>query len=190
MTARYRFDPEHSRFTVQGFAGGVLSFMAHSPTFAVRGFAGKAWFDPAPPQGPGLEVTVQADSLDLADNVRPADREEIMGRMRQEVLETAAFPAIRFEAGEASAAPAGENRYQIRLHGRLALHGVTAPHEVDAQLLVYYDGIRLSGESALRLSDYRIRPVTALGGAIKLKDQLAVTFDLVAWKDGQRPEGL
>jgi polyisoprenoid-binding protein YceI len=68
------------------------------------------------------------------------------------------------------------------MRGELALHGVTRPHEQDAQLLLYSDGVRLTGETSLRLSDYGIRPVTALAGTIKLKDQLHLAFDLVAWK--------
>ena len=35
------------------------------------------------------------------------------------------------------------------------------------------------------MSDYRIRPVTALAGAIKLKDELKVTFDLVGRAGGR-----
>ncbi len=45
MTARYRLDPGQSRFTVQAFATGLLSFLGHSPTFAVRDFAGAVRFD-------------------------------------------------------------------------------------------------------------------------------------------------
>jgi hypothetical protein len=34
------------------------------------------------------------------------------------------------------------------------------------------------------MSDHRIRPVTALGGAIKLKDELSLSFDLVGLPEG------
>ena len=44
MTVRYRLDPVRSRFTVQAFATGLLSFLAHSPTFGVRDFAGEMSF--------------------------------------------------------------------------------------------------------------------------------------------------
>jgi polyisoprenoid-binding protein YceI len=185
----YRLDPGHSRFTVQGFAGGMLSFLAHSPTFAVRDFAGELRLEDGSFQNARLAIAIRADSLELVDRVKPADREDIMGRMRREVLETARFPEIRFEAGVTSVTPTGDNQYGLRLDGRLALHGVTNPVSLDAQLLAYNDGVRLTGETPLHLSDYRIRPVTALGGAIHLNDRLLVAFDLVAWKDGCGPEG-
>ena len=37
---RYRLGPELSQFTVQAFASGMLSFLGHSPTFAVRDCTG------------------------------------------------------------------------------------------------------------------------------------------------------
>jgi polyisoprenoid-binding protein YceI len=185
----YRLDPGRSRFTVQGFAGGLLSFLAHSPTFAVRNYAGELRLDGGTLRKARFEMTVRADSLELLDRVKPADREDIEGRMRHEVLESARYPEIRFEAGDVSADPTGEGQYRLRMSGRLTLHGVTNPVALDAQLFAYSDGVRLVGESPLRLSEYRIRPVTALGGAIQMDDRLRVAFDLVAWKDGRGPEG-
>ena len=55
---------------------------------------------------------------------------------------------------------------------------MTLPHQIVAELLVFSDGLRLRGEDSLRMSDYRIRPVTALGGAIKLRDDLHLAFDI------------
>jgi hypothetical protein len=39
----------------------------------------------------------------------------------------------------------------------------------------------------LQLPAYRIKRVTALGGMIKLKDEVRFTFDLVAWPEGRPP---
>jgi polyisoprenoid-binding protein YceI len=180
MATRYRLDPARSTFTVQGFATGLLSFFAHSPTFAVRDFAGVLEFAGEAVAGLRLDLTVKADSLELVDRVKAEDRAEIERRMRTEVLETAAYPEIRFQAGAVANERLGPGRYRVRLAGPLALHGVTREHQADAELLIFDDGVRLRGECVLRLSDYRIRPVTALAGAIKLKDDLKVSYDLAA----------
>jgi polyisoprenoid-binding protein YceI len=183
VRACYRMDPAHSRFTVQGFAAGMLSFLGHSPTFAVRYFKGMLCWQPDTSAEARLEVTVRADSLVLVDNVRPADRAEIEGRMRGEVLAVADYPEIHFEATEIAATNIAGHRYRLRLTGRLTLHGITNRQAIDAEILLYHDGSRLIGEFPLRLSDYRIQPVTALGGAIQVRDELRVSFDIVAWKE-------
>jgi polyisoprenoid-binding protein YceI len=178
MTARYRFDPTQGRFLVHAFATGMLSLFAHSPTFAVRDFRGVMSFESSDFRGMTLDLTVIADSLELVGRVRDADRREIEGRMRREVLETAAYPEIRFEAGGSTPTPIAQNRYRLHIDGRLSLHGMTRPHKMDAELLVFSDGLVIRGDCTLRMSDYRISPVTALGGTIRLKDELAVSFDI------------
>jgi polyisoprenoid-binding protein YceI len=183
MSVRYRLDPGHSLFTVQAFAGGVLSFLGHSPTFAVRDFQGEIRWGPTDSNDAGVEVIVGANSLELTDKVRPADREEIQGRMRREVLETAVYPEIRYGADEIAAEAVTEDHYRVRIAGSLTLHGVSNRQTVDGEMLVYDDGVRLGGEFSLRLSDFRIRPVTALGGSIRLRDDLRLSFDIVAWKE-------
>jgi polyisoprenoid-binding protein YceI len=183
MTVRYKIDPTRSRFTVQAFAAGVLSFFAHSPTFAVRDFAGEITLDDTV-ESLRLEVTVAADSLVLVDKVSASDRQEIESRMRREVLETAAYAEITLRAGVVSAERIAAGQHRLRLAGRLSLHGVTHSVQIDAELMVYQDGVRLRGEFPLRLSDYRIGPVTALGGTIKLKDDLKLSFDVSGFPEG------
>jgi polyisoprenoid-binding protein YceI len=178
MTARYRFDPALSRLTVQAFATGLLSFLGHSPTFAVRGFAGGVSFEDSPAQGLHLELAVRADSLELVDQVKPADRREIETTMQHDVLETATFSEIGFRAEEATVERVEAGRYRVRFGGRLSLHGVTRSLPIATEFVVFSDGIRLRGESTLRLSDFRIKPVTAVGGTIRLKDELRVMFDI------------
>src|SRR5262245_59483144 len=147
MGNRYRLDPGHSRFTVKAFATGLLSIFAHSPTFAVRDFAGVMDFGDGQIAGLRLKLTVRADALELVDHVKPADRAEIEGRMRREGLETATYPEIRFEATVASSERVSPGRYRVGLGGPLSLHGVTRAHLADAELLVFDDGVRLRGES-------------------------------------------
>ena len=42
--------------------------------------------------------------------------------------------------------------------------------------------MRASGEFSVRQSDYEIAPITAAAGAIKVKDEVKCTFDIVARK--------
>jgi polyisoprenoid-binding protein YceI len=176
---RYTLDPAQSRFTVQAFAGGILSGLAHSPTFAVREFTGELRFTPETCAVAALHLTVKAASLALTDSVSPKDRDELEGRMRQEVLEVAAYPEIVFQSTEIAADRVADNWYRLLLKGELRLHGVKRPQSVDLQLHILDDQVRLSGQFSLALSTYRIRPVTALGGVIKLKDELKVAFDFL-----------
>jgi polyisoprenoid-binding protein YceI len=175
---RFLLDPSLSRFAVNVFATGLLSFLGHSPTFAVRDFAGKLSFNGNPERGLQVEIAVNANAIRLVDEVKPADRQEIEATMRRDVLETANYPEIVYRTDGAVAEAIAPGRYRLRLDGWISLRSVTHEHQVDAELLVFGDGIRLRGGSALRMSDYRIKPVTAAGGTIRLRDELDVAFDI------------
>ena len=184
MTALYRFDPAQGRFTVQAFATGMLSMLGHSPTFAVRDYAGTVRLDGDRLEGLSVALTIRVDSLDLLDRVSASDRAEILGRMQREVLETAAFPEVAFHTVETESEPLDRGHYRTFLGGRLTLHGATGRQGIDAELLVFTDGLRLRGGGTVRMSAYGIKAVTALGGAIRLKDELRFSFDLAAIPEG------
>jgi polyisoprenoid-binding protein YceI len=180
---RYRIDPGAGRFTTRAFSAGLLSAFAHSPTFAVRDFGGEMRFEDGRVDGMSLDVTVRADSLDLLDQVGDRDRREIEGRMRRDVLEVAAFPEITYQAAKIPAEKVAQGEFRLDIGGHLTLHGVTRPRNVGATLRTFVDAFVLSGGFPLLLSDHRIGPVTALGGTIRLKDELRVLFEIVAFPE-------
>jgi polyisoprenoid-binding protein YceI len=183
--ARYILDPRSSRFTVQAFAAGMLSGFAHSPTFAIREFTGELRFTAETFADASFQLTARADTLKLTDHLSPKDRDEIETRMRQEVLETAVYPEIVFQSSEFMADMIADNWYRLRLKGELRLRGVRQPQLIDAQLRMSEDLARLGGQCSLAPSAYRIKPVTAVGGMIKLKDKVKFDFDIVGRKQNE-----
>ena len=93
-------------------------------------------------------------------------------------------PRSRFEADEVAGRPDRPGPLPAP-HRRPAVAARRHPAPAGRrELQVFDDGLRLRGECPLRLSDYRIRPVTALGGTIRLKDELKLSFDLVGLPEG------
>lgn len=178
----YLLDKGVSRFTVRVFASGMLSAMGHSPTIAIRDFSGEVNFDPAAPAQASLRIQIQANSLEVTDDISGKDRREIETTMHQKVLESSEYPAITFKSTGASADQLGEGRYKIALNGSLSLHGVTRSLPVTAYVTVDNGMLRASGEFSVSQSNYAIAPVSVAGGALKLKDELKLAFDIVAQK--------
>jgi polyisoprenoid-binding protein YceI len=172
---RYLTAKDRSKFTVRAFATGVLSALAHSPTMAIPEFEGEALVDPDAIEESSLRVLIQAASLVVTG-------EEIQRRMRDEVLECDSYPEIVYESTVGSASKTGEGQYWVALNGELSLHGVRRSHPVSARVTFAGDTLRAAGEFSLRQSDYEIKPVSAVGGAVKLKDDLKLSFDITARK--------
>jgi polyisoprenoid-binding protein YceI len=175
----YRLDPTRSRFTVQAFARGMLAMLGHDPIIAIRDFTGELHFAADQPEQSSLQMTIKAESLEVADNVKAQDKPEIQGTMQREVLETARYPLIEFRSTAVTATRIADNWYRLQLRGELTLHDVKGTQDVDAQLRLADGEARLSGEFKLLQTPYRIKLVSALGGMIKLKDELKFSFDIV-----------
>jgi polyisoprenoid-binding protein YceI len=180
---RYVIDATRSTFVAQVFATGLLSAFGHSPKIAIRNYQGDASFSLAGStlEGARVHIRVQADSLEVADDISEKDRQEIHRKMCEEVLETNRFPEIVYECSRVSASGSGD-RYWGALNGELALHGVTMPLSVSARVVINGDSLRATGEFSLRQSDYEITPVSAAAGTIKVKDEVKCNFDIVARK--------
>lgn len=65
------------------------------------------------------------------------------------------------------------------MNGELMLHGF---QRSSVRIAVNGDVLRATGDFSVRQSDYEIRPVSAVGGTIKLKDELKFSFDIAARK--------
>lgn len=178
---RSRIDASRSRFTVQAFAGGLLSVFGHSPVIAVCGFGGDVRFVPGTLEAASLLMLVQSDSLAVVNDVKEKDRLEIERAMREDVLEIARYPEIVFMSTSVSAnRDGGDGQYQAKVNGKLSLHGVTRDHSIDARLMVDGGSLRAQGEFSLRQSDYNIKPIAIAGGTLKLRDDLKFSFDIFA----------
>jgi polyisoprenoid-binding protein YceI len=178
----YSIDKSSSKFTVRVFATGMLSSLGHSPTFAIRDFDGDLQFSPDAPNQTSLRLKVRADSLEVMDDIKSKDRQEMEGTMNRTVLETAKYPEIAFSTTSVSTSQLGEGRYQANLTGNLTLHGLTQPVAIPTQVTLLGDMLRAGGEFPLLQSNFGIAPVSVAGGTLKLKDELKFTFDIVARK--------
>jgi polyisoprenoid-binding protein YceI len=178
----YVLDPGLSRFTARAFATGLLASLGHNPSFAIRQFGGEAKYSGDALEQASVRIVVQSASLGLVDQVSEKDQREIESTMRNQVLETARFPEIVFEASNPSLSKGGESLYWANITGKLTLHGITQPQQITAQVLITDNQLRASGEFSVRQSSFAIKPVSVAGGTLKLKDDVRITFDLVARK--------
>lgn len=177
---RYRVDANRSRFIAQAFAKGLLSAFGHNPRLAIRSFVGEVEFDPAAPDAAWALMTARVDSLVVIDDMSEKDRREIERVACEEILDAAHYPAIVFQSASVEAHRTAEGRYRARIRGDLSLRGVTRECSIDATATFEGDVLRAQGGFALRQSDFNIRPISVAGGLLKLKDEVQLSFDILA----------
>lgn len=181
-TVRYITETKGSTFVAKGFATGLLSAFAHNPTIALPDFEGEILLNPDAVEQSSLRLVIHSASLIVTDDINEKDRDEINRRMHDEVLESDSFPDIVYECSRLSSGKLGELQSWVVLNGDLTLRGVKRSLLVSARASLNDGTLRAAGEFSVRMSDYGIRPVTAAGGTIKLKDELKLSFNISARK--------
>jgi polyisoprenoid-binding protein YceI len=178
--AHYAVDAKASRFTVQAFAAGILSAVGHNPILAIRDFRGDVHFSSETLQVGGFHLSIKAASLSVQDDISDKDRREIERLTNEQVLEVAKYPEVTYEAPIISITRLGDSLYSAALDGNLTLHGVTCRQPVTARIAVFGKTLRASGDFRLKQTEYQIKPISVAGGAIKLKDELKLSFEMLA----------
>jgi polyisoprenoid-binding protein YceI len=183
-SARYIINASASRLTVHVFAKGVLSAFGHNPTVAIRDFSGEAWVEAGKVEAAILRITMAAASLGVTDDISDKDRREIEHQMLEDVLEVTDYPEIVYACSKVSANKTGEGQYSVELHGDLTLHGVTCHQVVSARVMLQGTTLTAFGDFPLQQTDYGIKLVSALGGTLKVKDEVKCSFNIVAQQQG------
>jgi polyisoprenoid-binding protein YceI len=181
---RYVIDSRASRFTVQAFATGLMARMGHNPIIGIRDFSGEMQFNPDKLEAGGFRLVIKSASLSVQNDISDKDLREIERLMNQEVLETAKFPEIVYEATSISVTKMADMLCSATLNGKLTLHGVTRNQTIVVRVALLGSMLRASGDFTLDQTDYNIKLVSVAGGALKLKDELKFSFEMVA----RRPE--
>ena len=179
---RYVIDGRASRFTVRAFATGLLAKMGHNPTIGIRDLSGELTFDPDKLEAASFRIVIKSASLSVQDDISSKDLREMERLMNQEVLETEKFPEILYEASAITLTKMADMLYSATLNGNLTMHGVTRSQPIVTRVALLGSMLRASGDFSLNQTDYNIKLVSVAGGALKLKDELTFSFEIVARK--------
>jgi polyisoprenoid-binding protein YceI len=178
----YVIDNRASRFTVQAFATGLLAKMGHNPTIGIRDFSGDMKFNPDKLEASSFRLLIKTASMSVQDDISDKDRREIERLMTQEVLEIAKFPEVVYEASDISVTKMADALFSATVKGNLTMHGVTNSQTIPVRVASFGSMLRASGDFSLDQTDYNIKLVSVAGGALKLKNELKFSFEIVARK--------
>jgi polyisoprenoid-binding protein YceI len=178
----YTIVPSESSFWVFAGKAGLLRAFGHDHEIGVKRFTGKVTIPSGDARGGTLQLEIEAKSLVVLDREpSEADKKKIFDALHNEVLESAKFDTIEFKSSAVSdVKQTGEGAYSLTLAGDLRLHGVTRRIAVPVRLKLGPQQFRAAGQYTLRQTDFGIKPYSAMGGAVKVKNEVVVHFDLVA----------
>ena len=172
--AIFRVDSTGSLAVIEVYRAGSLARLGHDHVVASHDITGFI----APAEGRAdLRVPLQRLVVDEPElraeagfDTRPsaADIEGTRKNMLGKVLRADAHPVALVSVTSVSA--------DRKARATITLNGVTRPIEVPVTLEASGDAIAASGRFALRQTDFGIVPLSVLGGALQVRDDIAIRF--------------
>ncbi|HEU0173112.1 MAG TPA: YceI family protein [Blastocatellia bacterium] len=178
----YTIVPSESSFWVSVGKAGFFSALAHDHEIGVKSFNGRVVVPEAGASGGSLEMEVDAPSLMVLDK-KPSeeDKKKIFDSMHNEVLQSAKYQKITFKSISVSdVKQTGNDAYSFVVNGDLTLRGVTKRIAVPVAATITPQQLRGAGKYTLKQTDFGIKPYSAAGGTVKVKDEVVVNFNIVA----------
>ncbi len=159
--AQKQIDPDRSSLTIHVGKTGLLSAAGHEHIVVAPIAEGSI------DDGQPSHISFRVESARLA--VMPEEHQtEVQHSMQERVLESSRFPEISFTSEDIQ--PIGNNAWNVS--GNLQLHGLTRLTHLSVRNV---DG-RYIGATTIKQTDYGIQPISALGSAVKVKNELKIDF--------------
>jgi len=178
----YSIDPAKSKIEINVSKEGAFKAFGHDHLIYARDISGQVQFDLDRIEQSTVRLKIPTKSIEAVDpGESEKDRRAVQETMSSDkVLDVTRFPEITFSSISISAAKKTSGGWELTLSGKLTLHGVEKP--VSFPLRIHAEGAELSGlgELSILQTDYGITPVKVGGGTVKVKDQLKITFTIVA----------
>jgi polyisoprenoid-binding protein YceI len=124
--------------------------------------------------------TINLTSLEFSVPVKSLKSESsLMDSRTYNTLKSDKFKTISYKLVSAIITPAGNNHYTIKATGNLTISGVTRQVVMNTNCVVNADNtITVTGQQKLRMSEFQIAPPSFLFGAMKVADEVTISFNL------------
>lgn len=170
---RFKLNPEESKITAS--VAEPMAMIRGNAVGAFRVTSGEVEGNPNQ-LGDTARVTVVIDAASYKTSSDGRDQD-----VKENALEAQKFPTITFEStGLASAQKNGDANADLRLVGRLTLHGVTK--DITVPVAVRLEGGRLvaDGSYAFKFEEYGVKRPSKMMGLMTTGEVATIEFHVVA----------
>lgn len=146
--------------------------------FLFEKYQGMLQFDPAKPEESQIQLTIDSASAVCKDDwVSAGDLKKVMEVTFEDMLAVKRYPAMTFASTVIR--ELGGGKYDAQ--GTLTIRGIAKP----AAITVHMNSadparLRLDGSAKVKLTDYKLKPPSAILGAIGTKDEMTLNFTISA----------
>ncbi len=127
----------------------------------------------------GVLKSIQSLNVEIPVKTIKSSKGSIMDNKTYDALKAEKFPNINYKLEKVTGLNARGGSYDINATGYLTIAGATNKIDMYVQGKVGSDGsITFSGSKKLKMTDYKIKPPTALMGTMTTGDEVEIVFQV------------
>jgi polyisoprenoid-binding protein YceI len=176
----FTVDTARSKALIDVGKGGAFSFAGHTHEVEAPLTNGVVHFDPDNVSKSDLRLQFNAAAMKVTGKGEPAgDAPKVTEVMLgEQVLDVKKYPSITFESTVVSGRGSA-SALDLMITGNLTIRGTTRPVRAATAAKIDGDTLTATGRFAIKQTEFGIKPIS-VGGAVKVKDELTITFTVVA----------
>ena len=165
-----------SRLALEVEKTGLMSGKTH--VFQFERYGGRLDYDEARPENSRVTLRIESASIVCRDAwLSGKDLKKVQVHAENEMLAVKQHPEILFTSTRITK----ESQTLFEVAGDLTIRGLARPVTVLVEIVPESGGrIGFKGQAVVRLTDYGLKPPSALLGAIGTRDEMRVSFELAA----------
>ena len=180
----FEVDQELSRVFIYVRRAGLMRRAGHDHVMASEHVSGHVVFAPEGHASAELSLPLadlvvdgpeNRERFDLDPDVSESSIRGTRRNMLEKVLDTEAHPAVTV-----TAIAADIEADQVVLEVAIELQGASAVYNVPVELRIDSGTLEVSGEFAVRHSDFGMRPFRAAAGLLRVADEIDIHFEIEA----------
>lgn len=176
----YSFSAAQSQLTVLLTQEGILRKVHPTHLVGVKSFSGRIQL-PNDESKTVVELDAETKSFaNIDSDMKDFERSGFHKVLHDEVLVSNQYPVIKFRSVSVTNIQKSGNNRNFILNGDVTLRGVTRRVAFPVKVILNGNQLRATGEETIKQTDFGITPYSGGLGAIKIGDQLKVSFIIVA----------
>lgn len=181
----YGVEAARSVVTIRVGKAGLFKFAGHEHEVLAPSMKGEVRADREHLDRSSVVLTFEASGLRVSGKGEPPeDVPKVQAAMQgPQVLEVERFPEITFHSTKVAGRATSTGVYELTLGGELTLHGVKASLSVPVRVEITDERLTATGTLTMRHTAFGLTPIS-VAGVVKVKDELSVTFTIVAVHSG------
>jgi polyisoprenoid-binding protein YceI len=163
-----------SRFALEVDKTGLMRGKTH--LFLFERYGGRLEYDAAQPERSRVALVIESASIVCKDTwVSEKDLKKVQEHAEEEMLAVKKHPEIRFVSSTVVAKGGGK----FDVLGDLTIRGLARPVTVAVEMKPEGERIAFQGSATVKMTNYKLKPPTAVLGVIGTKDEMRVSFELL-----------